>query len=196
MGAQAKIGAFVRWLLTWPALVVFALNIENAISKAGYGTIIDQHWKDALPVLKDAYGATTSAWVLYPALIILGAVIYEWIRTLSNRMEADGSAYQLWLVRQQAESLSAAFRKEGVFRRLAKPSQEIPRLNNRLEKLNLPPIPTDFNEREQPNQVVSVYLLLLSKGHVDDALAFILNANPIASASRQSPQGTESETPL
>ena len=177
MGAQAKIGAFGRWVLTWPALVVFALNIENATSEAGYATIINQHWKDTQPVLKEIYEAATSAWVLYPSLILLGAVIYEWVRHTSNRMEADGSAYRKMLVRMQAESLANAFKKDGLSRKLSKSGSEIPLINRRLLALNLPSIPPDFSGDDQLNLRTSIYLLLIARGHDDEAIAYLGNAS-------------------
>ena len=196
MGAQAQISGFVRWLLTWPILVIVALNIENTVSDAGYSTVINQHWKEAYPVLKEAYVYATSGYVLYPALVLLGATIYEWIAFMSNRMESDGSAYQRWLVKQSAENLAIAFRKKGIVRRTIKPDREIRRFNRRLTQFDLPAVPESFSDDEEVNKAFGSYLLLINKGHFDHARQFIQAAILTLDSELQSLPDIERKTPL
>lgn len=172
---QKRLGQFIRWLLTWPILVVLALNINNSATKAGYGSVIDQHWKDALPVLKDLYDLATSTWLWYPTLVLTGAVCYEWIVYTIKRCETDGSGFQRWLVQRNAETFSPAFLKKGFTRRNVKPDVNFYKLNSRLVQFDMPLLPPDYDESEEINAVYGSYLLLLSKGQFAHAKAFILS---------------------
>lgn len=177
MQTQSKIAAFVRWILTWPVLVIMALNIENATSEAGYATIINQHWKDTFPMLKVIYGYATSSWVLYPALIFFGASLYEWIAFTSNRMEADGSRHQKWLITSNADNMAAAFFRKGLARASIRPERDLVKMNNRLEKFNLPKIPLSFENDQNINNIFGSYLTIISKGQFDHARQFIEQSN-------------------
>jgi len=193
MGLQAKIASTVRWVITWPVLVIIALNIENAISEAGYGTIINQHWKDTAPVLNGIYAAATSPWIWNPTLIILGAVAYEWVTHTVIKIESDGSNFQRWLVKQGAENLASAFMRNGLFRRMTN-GREIEKLNRRLSAFNLPTIPPEIGADEADNATVGSYLALVAQGQFAHARTFLTAATLDLDSETQSPEGTGPET--
>lgn len=193
MGAKSKIAGFVRWVLTWPILVIIALNIENAVSEAGYSTIFNWRWAEDQPMLTGIYDVATSGWILYPILVLFGAILYEWVVYTSNRMEAPGSSYQKWLVCWLAETMSAAFLKRGISRRSIKPDRDITRFNNRLAQFDLPPVPVDFTGPEEHNREISSYLMLITKGQFDHARQFIMGINLETDSAPQSPEGIAAE---
>ena len=187
MGFQTKIAGFVRWVLTWPVLVVIALNLENATSEAGYATIINQHWKDAFPLLRDLYALAMSPWIWYPALIFAGAVLYEWVRYTSNKMEAKGSRYRLWLLKLAADGASPAFLRNGLTRKLIKQERDLGVLNARLAMCELPHVPTEIGDDERVNVSYGIYLTLVGRGLIDHAKEFLSRSNLAEVRAPQSP---------
>lgn len=177
MGIQSKIGSFVRWALTWPVLVIVALNLENAASEAGYSMVINRHWKDTVPVLSELYSWAVSPLIWYPALIFWGAAIYEWVRHLSNEMEAKGSRYRIWLLKMIAESAAPAFLKNGLARKMIKKDRDLTVLNARLAGADLPQVPITFSDDESVNAIYGSYLTLVANRQFEHAKAFLEQAN-------------------
>jgi hypothetical protein len=168
-----NLGRFVRWALTWPLLVIVALNLENAALQAGYSTIIQKHWREASPMLNDFYSFATSHWIWYPTIFLLGATAYEWVTHTVNKMEKSGSSFQRWLLKNKADLLAPAFSKVGFSRRTITADKEIGLLNKRLEAFSLPTVPVNFDVSEPVNECYGSYLVLVSKGNFAHAKAFI-----------------------
>lgn len=187
---RKQLGSFVRWFITWPILVILALNIENAAGSAGVATIINQHWKDAFPMLNEIYQFATSPLVLYPALIIFGAIFYEWAAYTLQRADKHGSKFQRWLITTNADTLSSAFLRNGLYRKAIKADQELPKMNLRLLAFDMPTLPENFQNDERINSIYGTYLLILAKGNFHHAKSFIAGQD----LSPQLPLGTESET--
>jgi len=171
MSARSTIRAIVRWA-TWPLAVVIAFNIENAAKQAGYGSLISDHWKESIPVLSDIYQASIVPWVIYPALVLLGAVIYEWIIRTVEKAERPGGGFQRWLIKFKADIMASAFLKNGYYRKTMK-GEEVQKMNRRLQGCGLPLIPETFSEDEAVNQIYGSYMILLSKGQFAHAEEFI-----------------------
>jgi hypothetical protein len=136
-----NLGRFVRWALTWPLLVIVALNLENAALQAGYSTIIQKHWREASPMLNDFYSFATSHWIWYPTIFLLGATAYEWVTHTVNKMEKSGSSFQRWLLKNKADLLAPAFSKVGFSRRTITADKEIGLLERFSSRLNRKGIP-------------------------------------------------------
>jgi hypothetical protein len=185
-----NLGRFVRWALTWPLLVIVALNLENAAAQAGYSTIIQQHWRDASLMLNEIYSYATSPWIWYPTIFLLGATVYEWVTHTIDKMERDGSGFQKWLLKSKADLVAPAFSKAGLSRKTITADKEIALLNRRLSAFALPIVPMDFEASEAVNQCYGSYLVLISKGSFEHAKAFIQSQ----AALLQSHEGTEVET--
>lgn len=185
MGIQSKVSGAIRWLVTWPILVVTALNIENATSKAGYDTLINQHWKDSVPVLNEIYSWATSAWIWYPTLIILGAVLYEWTGYHLKKMERTDSGVRRWMLKTGAESLASGFLRPGLFRKMTHEG-EIERVNERLAAFGLPTVSNAISDDEAINAMYGSYLALIAQGQFEHARRFLeaalVNTNPTAAA--------------
>ena len=177
MQTQSRISAFVRWVLSWPVLVILALNLENTASQAGYGSVINQHWKQASPMLRGIYDFATAGYVLYPALILTGAVLYEWIGYTSTRMEADGSVYQRWLIATNADAYATAFFGPGFTRRSIRPNRDLVKMNKRLAGFAMPLVPETFDHDDETNALYGSYLSLIAKGQWHHAKSFIESAN-------------------
>ena len=158
-------------------LVILALNLENAASQAGYGSVVNRHWKEASPVLRGIYEFVTAGYILYPTLILTGAVLYEWIGYTSTRMETRGSAYQRWLISTNAEAYATAFFGPGFTRRSIKPDRDLVRMNERLAGCDMPLVAETFDQSDEVNAAYGSYLVLLAKGQWHHARRFIESAN-------------------
>ncbi|HEY1606007.1 MAG TPA: hypothetical protein VGF77_10475 [Allosphingosinicella sp.] len=170
MSIRAKIGTVTRWA-TWPILVVVGFNIENAASQAGYGILINQHWKDSIPMLKTAYEMASSPFITYPSLMLLGASLYEWIARIVDKAELPGRGFQRWLIKFNSDVTSGVFLKNGYYRRTMKPA-DLKTMNRRLGTCGLPLIPETFKD-ERLNGIYGSYLALLAKGRFEHAQEFI-----------------------
>ena len=171
MSVRAKIATAIRWA-TWPVLVIVGLNIENAARQAGYATLISEHWKDSIPVVSEAYDLASTSWVIYPALMFLGAGTYAWVARIAERAERPGGAFQRCLIRINCDSLATAFFKKGFVRKRAKP-EEIEKINRKLVACSLTPVPVTFSKNEELNRVYGSYCALLSKGQFEHAEEFL-----------------------
>ncbi len=168
----------MRRAITWTALVIVSLNIESAVSKAGYDTVIDHHWRDVFPMVKLIHSILTSPWLWYPTLLLIGALTYEWLIYVSDQMDKPRSPYQRWLISSNANTLAAAFLSDGIYRRTVKPDREIAKMNRRLADFGLPLVPSDFNNIESVNQAYGSYLTLLAKDQAELAIQLIWQWEP------------------
>jgi hypothetical protein len=189
---RKKLGQFIRWITTWPLLVILALNIESSATQAGYSTIINHHWKAVFPMMKEIYDWATSPWILYSTIFILGASAYEWVVYTISRAESEGSNFQKWIIKIGSDNLRNAFYINGLARKTTKPDQEIIKMNNRLASFNMPLIPSDFSLPEEINKLYASYLLLLSTGEFEHAKTFIESQEILL----QSHSSIEVKTPL
>lgn len=182
MGLRTGIRKFVRWVLTWPLLVIVALNLENVASEAGYSNFIVQQWRQTSPMIMELYSWATAPWITYPTVFLSGMMAYEWIGYVAIKMERDGSTYQRWLVRIGADNLTAAFSKAGFTRKTIKPETDLVLMNKRLAAFDLTQLPLDFDRDEDHNRIYASYLALIAKGEFGHAQSFILSQIAILNA--------------
>ena len=148
-------------------------------------------------MINDIYELCTSPLILYPALLLAGATIYEWTVFASLRMDRPGSRWQLYLLKQSASLAENAFLSPGLSRNIFNPEQSIEALNKRLENFSLPLVPDVFSPNENVNKLYAQYLSLIKTGDIDLAKRIFVKLKPIikAEASQlQSPLSIVSKT--
>lgn len=184
MVIKPYISAFVRWLLTWPLLVILALNIENFATAGGFANLLASlagHWPSVVSLLGVFYAVLISKWVLYPALFLSGCIFYEWVLHIGSKLEYSHAWYRRLAARYVADANRGAFDKNGFSRKLVSENALVA-LNCRLEKVGLPVIPTFFNEDEDINKMIGLYLQYVSKGDFSFAEKFWTQVEPLAFA--------------
>lgn len=194
---SAKLGGFVRWLFTWPILVIVALNLENIAQSSGYDTIISENKQDVWPVFVGLYAGLTSPWVWYPTIFLCGVITYEWVLYFSDKMEKDGSKYQRRLLKTNANNSSQAYAKAGFYRRNSRPEKSLVILNRQLESFGLASVPFTFESPEEVNRIYGTYLFIVAKGEFEHANLFIKSMSKTIRAAmreRQLPSGIAAKT--
>jgi len=139
-------------LVTWPVLVVVAINIENAADLIGVSDELTQNWTLIMSWMTWVYDFATTPWVLNVALVALGATLYEWTTWASQKYDARSPVYRKWVTKGRARNLAGAFAKNGFFRKRMPIDDMIIDINERLAFLGLPLVPDSITGDEEVNR--------------------------------------------
>jgi hypothetical protein len=84
---RIKSAAFrlVLKFLLWPALVIFALNVETLATKLGLNALLADNMGTAM---YSAYEILQSSWVQLPAMMFIGSGIALWLDRILRSLEA------------------------------------------------------------------------------------------------------------
>lgn len=172
MQMRTSLGRAIKFT-TWPLLVVLAFNLENAATDAGYSSVLGDRWRDASPMISAVYEAVVSPTIFYPALVFLGAVVYEWIAAFVEVADRPGSRFQKSLIKLYAPPLAVAFRKKGFNRFTMSIDREVRKINARLESFSMPLLPPELFEDEALNREYATYLTILGDGDFEAARLYL-----------------------
>ncbi|MER9411493.1 hypothetical protein [Mesorhizobium sp. M0589] len=161
---------------------MLALNIESFASTEGFSDVLAKHWSGVTPVFSFIYMVLTSNVVLYPVLFLSGCVFYEWVSHASNKFEQKNSKYRKWVAMFYADATSNAFKKKGMSRKAIKVPEGLILMNKRLENVEMPLVPLEFNDNEEINKIYSTYLYYVKEGDFDLAKKFIGRMEPFVAA--------------
>lgn len=198
MGIRAFISFFIKWVITWPLLVILGINLENLVSGFGYSDILPKDLRLFNQTMATLYGVITSKAVLYPSLFLSGCVFYEWACNFIIKMEKKNSRFRIFLLKLNANSTSQVFEEKSFLRRVTNVTIALDRMNKNLSAAGLPNVPNSLNEIQEINTIYAEYLALVSKGHFDIARIFMSEFEPYIKeqlAKYQLPDSTEEAKP-
>lgn len=191
MSLRSLLSRFVRWFVTWPLLVIVAINIESLASIKGLSEVLPENWSWIVSILTRAYEFTTSTWVSYLAIFLLGCIFYEWVSYLSKRMDSRNSKYYRWTTKFYASSAAEMFMKNGYFRKMNGSGFFLEDLNIRLSHFGLPIIPNKTDSNEAINRVYAGYLEFVSSGDFEFAKVYLVEMDRHIKGELQKNQVTE-----
>jgi hypothetical protein len=171
MGLRSFIGRTTRWI-TWPAIVVIALNIESWATDNGLGDLLQNPSLLVPDMIVSAYQFLLQPWVIYVSTFVAGCFFYEWVAQISARIDRRSPKYSWMLTKVYAANVKSGFAKPGFSRWMLNRYDYVGVLNDRLEDLGLPKVPEEITDNEGLNRAYAQYVGMIGEGDWRLAHAF------------------------